>query len=333
MKKYFFLSPILCVALLVMVSCKEENQPPICKITTPANAAEYKVGDNITISANAEDPDGTVTEVRFDVNGTGIVASSSFPYSYTWETDAAIAGLYTLKATAYDDENASASDEVEIKLLENPYPPTITDIDGNVYNTVLIGDQCWMQENLKVTHYPNGDEIPNVTEDDAWGALADNNTDDAYCYYDNNINSDYGALYTYAAAIADDWQRDNASDQGICPDGWHLPTDAEWNVLSDFLGGDDLAGGKMKETGTSHWSSPNTGATNECGFTALPGGLRQSYYGWFGYAEDSGYWRSASEFDGTNSWNLSLSSSYAYVVCCCCPFTKSHGFSVRCVRN
>lgn len=144
--------------------------------------------------------------------------------------------------------------------LSCPGAPTVTDIDGNVYNTVLIGDQCWMKENLKVTHYPNSDEIPYITDNNAWAALGDNNTDDAYCYYNNNSSSEYGALYTYSAAIADNWQRDNADGQGICPDGWHLPTDAEWTVLIEYLGGSIVAGGKMKESGTSHWNSPNTGA-------------------------------------------------------------------------
>ncbi|PID95338.1 MAG: hypothetical protein CSA95_00230 [Bacteroidetes bacterium] len=106
-------------------------------------------------------------------------------------------------------------------------------MDGNVYSTVVIGSQCWMQENLKVTHYPNGDAIPYTPDGAAWIALRSNNTDDAYCYYGNNVNSEYGALYTYAAAIGDNWERDNAEGQGICPEGWHLPTDEEWTVLVD----------------------------------------------------------------------------------------------------
>ncbi len=120
-----------------------------------------------------------------------------------------------------------------------------------------------MAEDLRVTHYPNGDPIPNVTDNTAWGNLGDNNTDDAYCFYNNDNTTDYGALYTYAAAIGDNWARDNADGQGVCPDGWHLPTVAEWQELVNYLGGSSVAGGKLKETGTTHWNSPNTGATNE----------------------------------------------------------------------
>ena len=210
-------------------------------------------------------------------------------------------------------------------------PKSVKDIDGNKYNTVLIGNQCWMQENLKVTHYPNGDTIPYIADDDKWAALADNNTDDAYCYYDNNVNSEYGALYSYAAAIADDWQRDNVEGQGICPAGWHLPTDAEWTILTDYLGGESVAGGKMKEAGTSHWHSPNAGATNESGFTALPGGHRYSSDGTFYYAGYFGYWWSASESSSYYVWLRRLYHYNAdvgrYI------YNKSFGFSVRCMRD
>lgn len=219
------------------------------------------------------------------------------------------------------------------KTMGKPCPdmPTVTDIDGNTYNTVLIGDQCWMQENLKVTHYPNGNAIPYITSNSAWGALGDNNTDDAYCYYDNNTNSEYGALYSYAAAIADSWERDNSHEQGICPNGWHLPTDPEWTVLTDYLGGSIVAGGKMKESGTLHWNSPNTGTTNESVFTALPGGDRNDDSGTFSSAGNTGYWWSAAESSSYYAWYRSLFYSSAYVR----RFSgnKSGGFSVRCTRD
>ena len=122
---------------------------------------------------------------------------------------------------------------------------TVTDIDGNIYQTIKIGDQCWMAEDLKVSHYPNGDAIPYIDLDATWGALADDNTSDAYTVYaDNNndgtvdiANPDYGYLYSYAAAIGDNWVRDNDASttdgQGVCPDGWHLPTDTEWLTLEN----------------------------------------------------------------------------------------------------
>ena len=224
------------------------------------------------------------------------------------------------------------------QYLSPPIPctGTFTDIDGNSFQGVEIGNQCWMDRNLTVTHYPNGEVIPYITENTAWGDLADDNSADAYCYY-NNLAGDYGALYSYAAAIADDWTRDNEvvingqGAQGICPDGWHLPTDAEWTQLTIFLGGESVAGGKLKEAGLTHWVNPNSGATNASGFTALPGGFRYAIDGVFGFAGNGGYWWSATEFGSYYAWSRGLFYYNAIVQ----PdyASKSFGFSVRCVRD
>lgn len=147
---------------------------------------------------------------------------------------------------------------------------TVTDIDGNIYQTIKIGTQWWMAENLKVTHYRNGDSIPNVTDETAWSNL----TTGAYGNYNNDddISNTYANLYN--------WYAVNDS-RNIAPIGWHIPTDAEWQTLVDYLGGESVAGSKMKETGTEHWRSPNVGTTNESGFSALPGdyrGISGKYY-------------------------------------------------------
>ena len=206
------------------------------------------------------------------------------------------------------------------------------DQDGNTFGGVKIGGQCWMDRNLKVTTYPDGTAITPITDKTAWANLADDNTDEAYCYHNNepDFADIYGYLYTYAAAIANNWTKDNNDGQGICPDGWHLPTDGEWTTLSDYLGGEDVAGGKMKEAGTSHWYSPNIGATNESGFTALPGGDR-NYFGTFGNADWGGYWWSATEDISSFAWFRSLHCDLAIVYRNC--DYKSNGFSVRCLRD
>ena len=195
---------------------------------------------------------------------------------------------------------------------------SITDIDGNTYKTVTIGTQTWMAENLKVTKYNDGIAIPNVTDNTAWREL----TTGALCDYDNTpSNSEtYGKLYN--------WHAVNTGK--LCPTGWHVPSDAEWTELTDYLGGSSVAGGKLKETGTTHWASPNTGATNETGFTALPGGYRNlngSFYN-IGYY---GSWWSATEYGATYAWfrylsnyNSNVSRDY---------FDKEVGLSVRCVRD
>jgi len=183
---------------------------------------------------------------------------------------------------------------------DNPTPSgsTVTDIDGNVYHTVTIGTQVWMVENLKTTKYRNGDPIPNVTSDAAWCALSTG----AYCWYDNDAatyKAKYGALYNWFAV---------ADNRNIAPVGWHVPTDTEWTTLTTFLGGENLAGGKLKETGTSHWRSPNTGATNSSGFTALPAGSHYTngydFYG--GLGSGCGWWTSSQTTGQYSVWDCSI---------------------------
>ena len=137
------------------------------------------------------------------------------------------------------------------------------DIDGNFYGTVQIGNQLWMSENLKTTHYNNGDEIPTGLTDGDW----QNNTSGALAVYDDNeLNADiYGRLYNWYAVV---------DNRGVCPENFHVPTDEEYTQLTNYLGGSDVAGGKMKEAGLEHWNSPNAGATNESGFSGFPGGFR-----------------------------------------------------------
>jgi uncharacterized protein (TIGR02145 family) len=145
---------------------------------------------------------------------------------------------------------------------------TVTDYDGNVYNTITIGTQIWLEENLKVTHYNNGDSLPNVTDNNEWTEL----TTGAYCNDNNDTGTVavYGRLYNWYAV------HDNRK---LCPEGWNTPDDSDWIILSAYLG--NQAGGKMKETGTAHWLFPNTGATNQSGFTALPNVDRSNYTGLF----------------------------------------------------
>jgi uncharacterized protein (TIGR02145 family) len=195
---------------------------------------------------------------------------------------------------------------------------TVTDIDGNVYHTVTIGTQVWMVENLKTTKYRNGDSIPNVT-DHKWEMCEMG----AYCDYDNNLGDaiTYGRLYNWNAV---------EDSRKISPEGWHVPSDAEWKTLINYLGGEKVAGGKLKETGISHWSSSKTGATNETRFTALPGGTR-FFNGSFLSIGCNGYWWSATEYDIDNAWHRlmfygtsNVGSHY---------FNKGSGLSVRCIKD
>jgi uncharacterized protein (TIGR02145 family) len=196
---------------------------------------------------------------------------------------------------------------------------TVKDIDGNTYATVKIGDQWWMAENLKVTHYRNGEIIPNVTDNSTWAGL----TTGAYCEYNNDIANVavYGRLYNWYAV---DDNRD------IAPAGWHVPTDAEWQILVDYLGGDAAAGGKMKDTGTVYWVIPNTGATNESGFTGLPGGIRDAS-GYYGSREHIASFWSSTGIDNGNAWSRHL--NYYDATIYRNSRDKVSGLSVRCVKD
>jgi len=202
---------------------------------------------------------------------------------------------------------------------------TVTDIDGNAYTIVQIGSQAWLGQNLKTTRYNDGTPIPLQTAATVWDTLSTH----AYCWYDNNINNKepYGALYN--------WHVTNASGNGgknPCPVGWHVPDDDEWTALTDFLGGASTAAGKLKETGTAHWNPPNTGATNETGFTALPGGFRGTA-ALFVQMGDQGNWWSADGHPtyGSSAYYRSMSFSSAGVYRSI--MGKTLGMSIRCIQD
>jgi len=189
--------------------------------------------------------------------------------------------------------------------------------DGKTYNTVLIGTQCWMAQNLNVGTKIAGSS--NQTNNDIIEKYCDNDDE-------NNCNI-YGGLYQWDEAMQ---YSTTEGVKGICPTGWHLPTDAEWTTLTTFLGGDGIAGGKMKEAGTTHWSAPNTGATNSSGFTALPGDYR-SGGGNFYYLTYGAYFWSSSQYDAAHAWDRYL--SYGDEDVYRSYYTKAGGWSARCVRN
>ena len=226
--------------------------------------------------------------------------------------------------------------EARIDMLDNTLNAggKVTDYDGNSYNIVKIGTQIWMAENLKVTHYPNGDAIPLITDNTTWGNLTDDNTSDAYSYYNNNASGEantYGALYTYAAAIGDNWVRDNTANQGVCPDGWHLPTNAELDALETYLGTN--AGSKLAGNATL-WADGNLDQSADfgtSGFSALPSGYRSSNDGTFWNLGGYGHWWSATESNSFNAYFRYLI-HFDTTILSYNRF-KSYGYSVRCVKN
>lgn len=201
------------------------------------------------------------------------------------------------------------------------YSQRVTDVDGNSYNTVKIGTQVWMKENLKTIRYNDGSDIPIIKADSNWSLI----TKGACCDFDNKpaLSEIYGRLYNWYAVTP-------TNPKSVCPSGWHVPTDEEWTTLTFFLGDGNTAGGKIKEKGTVHWISPNAGGTNETGFTALPGGGR-NYSGEYGSIGEEGFWWSSTELDtqlalftGVAAADSTVTNNSGF---------KNCGFSIRCIKN
>ncbi|HAQ37706.1 MAG TPA: hypothetical protein DCX89_06470 [Saprospirales bacterium] len=200
---------------------------------------------------------------------------------------------------------------------------TMTDQEGNTYKTITIGTQTWMAENLRTTIYRDGSSIPKVTDDKKWVDLVSGAQCSNKKASDNNTVCTFGILYNWYTV---------SDNRNIAPEGWHVPTDEEWGELRSILGGEAVAGGKMRETGNLHWDKPNgaTEASNASGFTALPSGSRGASNGIYSNLTNSAHYWSSSQYDASNAWNFSLSTSYD-------TFRgyshKNHGYAIRCIKD
>lgn len=252
------------------------------------------------------DPNPTTANNK-TTNGTGSGTFTSLL------TDLTAGTTYYIRAYAINSASTTYGNEIS---FTTQISAQVTDFDGNIYNTVTIGTQTWMKENLKTTHYANGDAIPYNSVLGTWTSLITG----AYTWYSFDYPSKgsvYGALYNGYSVI---------DSRNVCPTGWHVSTDADWTTLTSYLGGVTVAGGKMKETGITHWASPNTGATNESGFSALPGGQR------FSSADNFTYINQLGEFWTPNNtyWKLHENSEAATRT----SYTNGWGgCSVRCVKD
>lgn len=206
-------------------------------------------------------------------------------------------------------------------VKDKSYKNTVTDIDGNIYQTIKIGNQIWMTENLNVTRYNDSTEIPLKGDVITWANL----TTPGMCWFDNDqvncTGNKFGALYNWYAV----------STGKLCPAGWHVPADEEWTTLIEFLDPKNkLNGAKLKATGTTHWSEPNKGATNESGFSALPGGFRQPN-GIFERMGFEGSWWSSTQYASLFAWHRNMYHNYSTVNRE--KNDKNYGASVRCVKD
>lgn len=227
---------------------------------------------------------------------------------------------YRVRFSGTDIETLERTD-VQITgptVLDVTVRRTVTDVDDNVYHTVKIGDQWWTVENLTTTHYRNGNPISNIKDQSTWSSLMTG----ALCSYDNNTDfvPVYGRLYNWFAVT---------DSRKLALAGWHVPTDAEWQTLINYLGGSSVAGGKMKEAGETHWNYSHTAVKNESGFTALPAGGR-FFSGSLNMGTDAFFW-SSSESEAGDAWRVNL--NYLHLETSRKDYFKEAGFSVRLVRD
>jgi uncharacterized protein (TIGR02145 family) len=247
----------------------------------------------------------------YTANGSGLGIFTSNLTALTPST------LYYVRAYATNANGTAYGNEISFTTLAWQCGNTII-YEGQEYNTILIGSQCWMKENLNV-----GTMIPGSQNQ------TNNSQIEKYCYNNDPANCIvYGGLYQWDEMME---YSTTQGVQGICPVGWHIPTDNEWTILTNFLGGESVAGGKMKEAGYAHWSPPNTGATNSSGLTGLPGGYRFSN----GTFENLSYaailWTST-EYSTSSSWRRSLHHYYEGVSRVW-DSNKTYGQSIRCIKN
>jgi uncharacterized protein (TIGR02145 family) len=312
-----FLSRLILVLLILIFSnsCKNEEVPTVTttEITGITDTSAIS-GGTITSEGTSiihtkgvcwsteEDP--TIVNDTTD-NGTGTLTFTSNI------TGLNVATMYYVRAYASNSVGTGYG-------MAKSFTTVILDIEGHGYHEVTIGTQTWLVENLKTTKYNNGDAIPYVTDDTEWNTL----TYGGYCNCNNfsgHVNP-YGRLYNWYAV---------SDNRNLCPTGWHVPEDSEWTTLINYLGGQDIAGAKLKERGTTHWDSPNADATNESGFSALPGGHRYTTGG-FAYFGYNGTWWSSTDA-GSTVENIILTSTNSTVHLN--NFPKSEGSSVRCIKD
>lgn len=273
-----------------------------------ARGVVWNNSPNPTISLTTKTTDGTGVG-RFLSNITGLNAGVTY-YIRAYATNSS--------GTSYGNEIVfTSSSQFNINLSYG----TINDVDGNSYKTIKIGNQTWMAENLRTTRYNNGIAIPNITNTTQWM----NATSNAWCYYNNEStnNNIYGKLYNGYVIN---------NNNNVCPAGWHVPSDAEWKILESFLGGYEIAGGKMKSVGVQYWTDPNFKATNSSGFSAMPGGQRYWTDGTFNGITNSGSWWSSTESGSIHSaitrniaHNVEINTTMGQL--------KKLGVSIRCIKD
>ncbi|MCF8302837.1 MAG: hypothetical protein K9I94_06135 [Bacteroidales bacterium] len=318
---------LLLLAVLSIYSCEKDdgnnvNTAPTCTITNPGTGTEIIQGTIVTISADVKDDEENISKVIFFVNDEVMDTVNSSPYIYEWNTADDTLGYHTIKVMAVDNESEMGEDETEVNIVDAdgkacPRSP-IVDYEGQTYRTVMIGDQCWMAENLNL-----GQMIDGPIE------MKDNDTIEKYCYDNDQANcEEYGGYYQWDELMQ---YTENEGAQGLCPEGWHIPTDKDWMILVGYVG--ENAGYRLR---SSYGWNGNENGTDEFNFTVLPGAYRPEGGNFedlsislLGYV--ASFWTSSEAENEAYAWRWSFDyeSDELYRV----DLKKNRGYSVRCIKN
>ena len=314
-------------AVVTSIDCASKQLTGVLKKGEVANSVSfelfYKGGNGKTFSSQSVNSTGVLGLTAKLSSGVLENGDGSVIYSITGMPTSSGPANFAIFLGGKSCTITIAVDEVTQNPTIGKPGPNITDSEKNTYKTVFIGTQQWMAENLKVSKYSDGSTIPNITDNTEW----QNNTTGACAYYNNDVtnNAKYGKLYNWYAV-----SKTTNGNKNVCPTGWHVPTDTEWAALTDYLGGANVAGGKMKEVGTNNWISPNTDATNVSLFTGLPGGNRSGNGGYRGVGSGVSWW-SSTESGTYTAWNRNLDDDDGDADRN--ANNKENGFSVRCLRD
>jgi len=332
---------ILTTGMVTIFGCNKDdenkNQPPSCIIVSPEEGDLIRNFETVTISVEAIDSDGILEEVRFYIDDIGKGSAKTFPYNFEWELSEVQEGVHIIKALAIDSDGGQNEDVITIQTSYTIPCPGIETVShgGQEYHAVLIGDQCWLKENLNI-----GTMVPGEYD------MEDNNQIEKYCYDDDPTNCDiYGGLYQW-----DEMMQYSTIEggQGICPNGWHIPTDDDWKILEgtvdsqypindyewDWEGYRGFDAGNNLKSNTGWAYSQNGVGSDIFGFSALPGGKFANQFEEINFTSN---WWTSTTCDSTSQYYRSLSFGSGEVYRHCIDPGSTgiaiDGIYVRCIRD
>ncbi len=321
--------------LLTILGCGDkEKMESFCQISFKVNTDELIQGSIIPISIQAGEGSNLVAEVQLTIDNSDIGLIPTAPNLYYWNTKGTTSGTHSIKAIYTSPDNSTITDEQYITLTSSTVicPQEVVDIDGNSYPVIQLGNQCWTQKNLITTHYPDGEPLSNGID----SLVSPSSTPGWYFAYAMDIANveKYGYLYTWASALnGDEAANDSPTPiQGICPDGWHVPSVEEWRTLIEFVGGAEGAGNHLKDTSMLFWASSTEDIDITTGFNAVPGGCRvwnSSYI----LIEQSAYFWTATETIPNHAYHVFINHNESRAFVLGKQDSKRFGYSVRCVMD